>query len=170
MGFKDRRFQISFENFAGRGKSSTLWSPGSPWMHLKWLFHLPFLIPLHTTQQSSQANATGLEWWFLSNKEIILGNSLLLGDVAAKCIQMKPFTFVLQLMRWGDNYTVFLDYGMKHNFTSMPPPFPPPSLQLTSPNEAPGQDQINLLLTEYKLNCINFPTVLEWSRLMGMSS
>lgn len=40
-------------------------------------------------------------------------------------------------------------------------PSHPPFLQSTFPNKEPCQDEINLLLTEQKLNYINFSTVLE---------
>lgn len=70
------------------------------------------------------------------------------GKTRWSALQRNPFSFVRQLMRWGDHYSVFPDYGMEHNFTSLLPLLPPPSPPLTFPDEAPRQDQINLLLTE----------------------
>ena len=128
------------------------------------LFPSPISTRSSNTQKGMQQKGGG--WCFLRNKKDIIPGDLwrpvhVFWVDSEKCIHSKPSQTLPTTATMRDNYTIFPDCEMKHNFTSRLLPFHPPSLQSTFPNTAPCQDQINLLLTEYKWNCINFSTVWE---------
>lgn len=159
-------FSFPSENFAGWGSdqapSGHTGSARTPFLQRLHLPHGPSPRCSHAQKGAQQKRGGAFSGTRKKNNPggVWLPASAFLVD-STKRILIKPSQAPPPEDTAWDNYRVFPGWEMKRNCTSRLLPVRSPSPQSTFPNTTPCQDRLNLLLTEYKLNCTNFSTVQE---------